>query len=677
MKKTLYSISALLLMGGLLTSCLNDALEVENQSSFDGEKVFSQYQTAEFAVIGIGEIFAHTNSYNARLNHFYGYNTDIELKMGSAISGAKTEEYTMAEYNTDTGNGSLNTSNNGYNEIMIGIERANLAIQNLRAYGNTTNDRNMAYLLGEALTYRALYYYELIKMWGDVPLHLEPLTSETLYDPKAERDDVYAAMLADLDTAIPLLYWPYEATQTMRADRMNKAFAMGLYARIALNAAGYAWRPADGKTGTGDPGSLRLSTRETMSKAELYPKALAYLKEVIDSGSLSLDSSFESLWRQFNNFSHVTASREVMFVQPFGDGRGRWNYAHAYPHTANSPFIGDNGSKGGATGPNPTLWWKYEKQDVRRDITCVPMRWSQDVENEDGTKGGWEMRNASNFYWGKYRYEWMIDYPGGTGDGCKPIVMRYADVYLMAAEIAAWAGDLDYAKTCLKEVRKRAYKGNEGMVDAYVDALTAGTAVNSDDAAIDDYDTEGTIMKAIIDERALEFAGEFLRKQDLIRWGLLKEKLDQARDDMKSLATMQGDYAAYANYTEPKEFKNSKSVVIATFDTYYTFWRQKGQGIEIYGLEKDEIGKTPAGYNSEADNGGWNRLDFLSQGIFCQVSSSNLTDDTYTKEESYRWMYFYNNNYNDPYPRSTWPLFGQNLSAAQGSLVNDFGYANL
>ncbi|MDE7344982.1 MAG: RagB/SusD family nutrient uptake outer membrane protein, partial [Alistipes sp.] len=167
------------------------------------------------------------------------------------------------------------------------------------------------------------------------------------------------------------------------------------------------------------------------------------------------------------------------------------------------------------------------------------MRWSQDVENEDGTKGGWEMRNASNFYWGKYRYEWMIDYPGGTGDGCKPIVMRYADVYLMAAEIAAWAGDLDYAKTCLKEVRKRAYKGNEGMVDAYVDALTAGTAVNSDDAAIDDYDTEGTIMKAIIDERALEFAGEFLRKQDLIRWGGLKENLAPARDDMTSWAALE------------------------------------------------------------------------------------------------------------------------------------------
>ena len=309
MKKILYSISTLLLMGGLATSCLNDILEVETQSSFDASKVFANYTTAEYTVLGISEIFAHTNSYNARLNHMYGYNTDIELKTGSTASGAKVDERNLAEYDTKTDNSSLNTTNNGYNEIMIGIERANLAIQGLKQYGNVAHNRDMAYLLGESLTYRAFFYYELIKMWGEVPLHLEPLTSATLYDPKAERDDLYKAMLADLEEAIPMLYWPYEATQTMRTDRINKAFAKGLYARIALNAAGYAWRPDDGKTGTGNFGSLRLSTKQEMSKAELYPKALRHLEDVIGSGSLALESDFEQLWHKFNDFSHVSGSQ--------------------------------------------------------------------------------------------------------------------------------------------------------------------------------------------------------------------------------------------------------------------------------------------------------------------------------------------------------------------------------
>ncbi len=676
MKKLLYRISALLVMGGLATSCLDEALEVESQSSFDAPNVFSQYQLAEYAIFGIGEVFAHTNSYNARLNHFYGYNTDLELKMGSSVSGAKPDECALAEYDTKTDNQPLNTDTNGYNELMIGIERANLIISGLRQYGNTGGNRDMAYLLGEALTYRAFLYYELIKMWGEVPLHLEPLTMGTLYDGKSDRDDLYTAMLADLEEAIPMLYWPFEATQTMRADRMNKAFAKGLYARIALNAAGYSWRPDEGQVGKQNFGSLRLSNRESLSKAVLYPKALQHLKDIIASGTLSLDDDYEHLWRSFNDFSHMT-SREVMFVQPFGDARNRWNYAHAYPHTKNSPFIRDKSSKGGVTGPNPTLWWKYQKQDVRRDITCVSMRWNEEANDK---QGGWEMRNVSAMSWGKYRYEWMIDYPGGTGDGCKPIVMRYADVYLMAAEIAAWANEMDYAKTCIKEVRKRAYKGNEGMVDTYVDALTAGSAVGSDNAAVDDHATEGTIMKAIIDERALEFAGEFLRKQDLIRWGLLKIKLDEAKADMKALAKMEGPYAAYAAYTEEKDLKltiNKVETTIATYPVYYVYWREKGQGIEVYGLEADQIGKTPAGYVSKEETGGWNRLDYLSAVAFYQVSSGSSSEDTYQAENSYRWMHFYGNEYDNPYPRSTWPLFGRNLNNAQGALVNDYGYENL
>ena len=369
-------------------------------------------------------------------------------------------------------------------------------------------------------------------------------------------------------------------------------------------------------------------------------------------------------------------SPEVMFVQPFSDNRNRWNYAHAYPHTANSPYIGDRSSKGGQTGVNPTLWWKYEKQDVRRDITCVPMRWNQDANDK---QGGWEMRNASNFYFGKYRYEWMNNYPGGTADGCKPIVMRYADVYLMAAELAAYlgtadGGGLERAKEYLYEVRKRAYAGNEAMAEQYVNALTIGSAAGSDNAAIDDYARANTIMKAIIDERALEFAGEFLRKQDLIRWGLLKIKLDEASADMKSLAMMTGPYAEYARYTEPKEIKDKAGKnVLYTADTYYVYWREKGQGIETYGLEADQIGRVPENWEAE----GWNRLDFLSNAVFYQLSEAASTEATYLDEKNYRWMYFYNNEYNNPYPRSVWPLFSQNLSNAQGSLVNDYGYENL
>ena len=134
----------------------------------------------------------------------------------------------MAEYNGTIFDKQNNTTTNAYNEIVAGIERANLCIKGLRAYGNVDGDRDMSYLLGEALTYRAFFYFELIKMFGEVPLRTEPVTDATTYLNKTDRDEIYKVILADLDEAAERLYWPGEARQTQRADRMNKAFAKGL-----------------------------------------------------------------------------------------------------------------------------------------------------------------------------------------------------------------------------------------------------------------------------------------------------------------------------------------------------------------------------------------------------------------------------------------------------------------
>ena len=40
---------------------------------------------------------------------------------------------------------------------------------------------DMAHLLGESLTMRAMFYYDLIKAWGDVPARFEPVTQATIY----------------------------------------------------------------------------------------------------------------------------------------------------------------------------------------------------------------------------------------------------------------------------------------------------------------------------------------------------------------------------------------------------------------------------------------------------------------------------------------------------------------
>lgn len=659
--KKIISILAVVLIAA---SCnvFDNLIESPSQSTYADDVVFSNYTLAEYSVYGIGEIVGHTNSYRGRLHLFYGMNTDIETyssnSAGTDDAGldAVDDRIRMSEYNSTPNDTQMNTSTNGYNEIVTGIERANLCIQGLRAYGKVDSDKEMSYLLGEALTYRAFFYYELVKMWGEVPLRTEPVNSSTIYLQKSDRDDIYKVILADLEEAIDRLYWPGEAPQTTRADRMNKAFAKALYARVAVSAAGWAWRPDDGKVGTGNLGSLRLTNDPELSAAVLYPKALQHIDDIYTSKTVSLEPSYETLWRKFNNSTHLTGTSEVLWVIPFSDSRGRWNYTHAYPHTAGGPFITNNSARGGSSLPTANLWFKYDKNDSRRDLTVVNMRWNGETQE-------WELRGAVNYwFWGKYRYEWMIDNPynGGNDDGVKPIVMRYSDALLLGAELAACTGDLPKAKTYLGEVRNRAMAGKAATKYTAVDALTLGAAGTDGNGMITDHANQATILGAIFQERALELAGEFVRKQDLIRWGLLKTALDEETSDLEDLAKMQGAYAAYAAYATERTTDDR------TFKTYPLYWRENhaAQKIEFFGLDADEIGKTPADYTVAEPNGWKIQERYISTEAFRNTTTG-----------AYSWTYFYRNALDDPYPRSVWPMYNLTMSTMQGALVNDYGYA--
>ena len=185
-------------------------------------------------------------------------------------------------------NGQLNLANGPYNELMGGIERANLSIRGIRQYGNPEGNPEMAALLGEALCARALLYTELLKAYGEVPARFEPISPETIYINKSDKDVIYKQLLADLEEAFGYMSWPGQSKQTATTDRPSLAFAKGLYARLALMASGYSLRPGEGLVGTGDPGTVRLSNDPALQKEVLYPKALAALKDVIDNAGLSL-----------------------------------------------------------------------------------------------------------------------------------------------------------------------------------------------------------------------------------------------------------------------------------------------------------------------------------------------------------------------------------------------------
>ena len=608
MKKLLYIFGSMAVMMGAL-SC-ERILDTESPSAFDAATVYSNYSLTEGTIFGITEAFCEVNSYRGRFLPWYGFNTDIEWYNTYKPGDGKSD---IAAYDCLPNNAQLNLSNGPFPLMYMGIERANLVIEGLREYGDTENRSDMAYLLGEALTLRAMIYYDLTKAWGDVPARFESLTSSTIYAPKESRDVIYKQILADLEEAIPYLPYPGASAATSRTDRVNKVFAEGLYARIALAASGYALRPDDGKVGTGDLGTVRLTNDSALQKDVLYPKALAYLKDAIGSGSASLENDYRNMWYKLNNMDNLTAgpNYETLYVIPFGAGRGRWNFTFAI--SSEGASISNGVSRGGDAGPVPTMYFKYGANDQRRDITCVNYKWNKDNSIEPAGIGKW--------YFGKYRFEWMDaqPYTGGNDDGIKPVVMRYADILLMAAEIENELNGPAGAKQYLLPVRERAYKDHESEAEAYV------AAISSKEAMFD----------AIVDERALEFCGEFLRKADLIRWNLLKTKLDAAVEDMFALRAMEGDYANLTGDIAYTYADDAKSIDI----TFLTSGGETPKGAEL-----------TTGYVSKYD-------DAKKTGFY-----TDRINGIYTS---------------DPEQHMFWPIFNDTMTNSQGYIKNDYGYDNL
>ena len=605
---------AVLSVAAFTASC---DLTTQSSSTKTEADVYSDPTLTEYQLYSITEVFGHTNSHRGRYLPWYGYNTDIEWYVSNTVD----DKSRIAQYAVTATNSQLNVSDNPYNELMTGVERANLAISKIRKYGSVETRPEMAEKLGEALTLRALMYTELLKAYGEVPARFESVTDNTdiIYMNKSDRDVIYKQLLADLEESFNY-FGGYSVKNT---DHVSLAFAKGLYARLALMASGYALRPDDGLVGTGNEGTVRLSSDESLSKAALYPKIYEALKDVIDNAGLSLVSDYQSLWQGINNMD-ISGGKEVIYVIPFSNTRGRWNYTFAIRTEGNSAWTtGQTSSRGGQAGPLPTVFYDYGENDQRREVSCVNFKWEDPGTGIKAIPAG-----ISDWYFGKYRFEWMTSYPytGGNDDGVKPVYMRYSDILLMAAEVAAdpAAGDyynLETAKSHLLEVRKRAYKGHETEAAAYVQALT-----------------QSNFFNAIVDERALEFVGEMLRKSDLIRWNLLKTKLDDAKTKLSALASRSGNYAEVGEYL---------------------WYKQTTDGIQMYGFRKGENDVTldvpPAG-------SGW-QCYTNSDG----EPSKYMGKDPFAKKTLYGAGI-------DPDKCQWWPIPAVTLTNSQGSLKNDYGF---
>ena len=496
-------------LAAIVSSCDMDAPTI---STLDESSVFSTYSLAEAEVMSIHISFGETNSYRGRFLPYYGLNTDLETGSGTypSLKDQATDKQSLWNYSTLSTNGQMNTDNNAYAKFYEGIERANLAIEGIRKHGNIEHNKDMAHLLGEALTLRAVVYNDLVKAWGDVPARFVPNNPTNVYMPRANKDSIYKQLLADLAEAEQYCYWPKESSITKSTERVSKAFVKGLRARIALYACGYALR-SDGYRRSNDP-ELSQDKMMQIVKDECI--------DIINQGCNKLGdfkSNFVKLCQD-----NVTAGDESLWEIPFSDGRGRVLYTWGVKHNAKDQYTQQ--AQGGVNGPMPYLYYDYDVDDIRRDITCVPYDWSKELTEG---KSHQQLRAINKWCFGKLRYEWMKRIVTSTNDdGVNWQYMRLADVYLMPAEAVNYLDGAAAAWKYMKPVLDRALPAEK------VAALQAKYTASKE-----------AFQAGIVEQRAFEFAGEALRKADLVRWGIIDQKMAECKQKLTDLANRQGAYA--------------------------------------------------------------------------------------------------------------------------------------
>lgn len=602
-----------MVLGVGFASC-SDFLDQSSPSAMDDKNIFSTYEYAQGAINNCYTYFAEQN-YRAR-TIWYGYNTDIEYYNSS---NSLDDKANLATYEARPSNGQMNDKDGKdlWSQMYKGVERANLAIQGLRSQGELT-DPKMRHLLGEALTLRALAYVDLINMWGDVPARFEPVNSSNMYAGRTSKDVIYKQLIADLQEAADLCAWPNELDITTTVTRINKAFVKGLLARVCLYASGYSlYRD----------GQYRLSNDPEMSKDVLYPIALQACVDVMaqEGKSVALKNKFEDIWNNKGiSGDIISAGNESLFEVGYSDGpvmRGRIMYTFGLKH--NDADAITTMKQGSQVGPTPNLFFDYDVDDTRRDVTCVPFQWEKGVQVP---------QSINKWSFGKLRYEWTNRLiASGNDDGINKLYMRYADIILMRAEIENYLYGPSAAAPYVKKIRQRAFPQSTWAteVDAYVNSASSKDAM----------------QKLIMQERAFEFAGEFLRKADLIRWGVLKEKLDEAKTKMTQLYNLEGDYSDINPYLYWKMGNFSYS--------------RDGQSYSIanakctfYGLnhgETDDPGQDWKFWtNSSGEKSKW-------------ISASD------TNMEKVNVLYT-----GDPIMNMYWPIFDINLNDNQ-NLNNNFG----
>ncbi|MBD0296043.1 MAG: RagB/SusD family nutrient uptake outer membrane protein [Flavisolibacter sp.] len=579
----------------------------------------------------------------------------------------------------------VNAAEGGFNALyttlaraakVAGLIAAKEAYQNEVAAGKAST---WTQLYGEAITMKALCYFDLIKHFGDVPYGYENNYVEDYS--LTSRFAIYDSLIASLKVAEPLMYKLGEGGIT--AERLSRTFCDALIGELALYSGGYQTIRTDvpglygnvkfDKKGSEQFGSVYARRSDYL---DYYKIAKQYLQAAIDNkGSAHLIVSDERSYaknpfqRHFQYFADLQVSPESLFEVGNIQG-GQQVTTSEYPYAFGRP------SEGGGTNAAPTktfgalriiptvYYGDYENGDKRRDPS-VAVTGSRGDGNEmmlsfvPGNKatGGiatnkWDENRMSPPYIAAQRNSGM-NWP----------VLRMADVMLLLAEVKAELGESGDAVSLVNQIRQRAFGNSSHNIGLSGEAL----------------------KDAILQERKLELLGEGTRRWDLIRSGKFPEKAIAVRQEMTTMINnlrSQG-YHRFSNGNVISNYIWTKNVNVSNPLTYdapdttnpalYPGWRGQFDYSSIAAIKSKVVGTDHnlaiKGLFNYIDPNGPEAASLQSAGYV----KTNWGIDIVNNAASYDRNILSGMTSVSTPPRYYWPIPFETISKSKGKITNGYG----
>ena len=449
--KLKYNLIAIALLGFSFSSC-SDFLEQNPQTDLS-ENDF--YKTADDILSAVNGAYSSLQEGDIYGN-WYVFGEIPSDNTRNQLSGSVTTQNEFDQFYIDTQNSMIA---NFWKAAYKVINRTNTILGRIDGIEINTELANRYKL--ECKFIRALMYFNLVRVYGDVPLVLKEISISESYDILREpKENVYNQIIADLKEAqgLPVSY------STAEDGRATQGAAKALLANVYM----------------------------TLHK---YAEAETILAEIINSGRYSLlentpgSLNIDGYKNVFSPVNHN--SKEGIFEIQFlkgGYGEGS-NYANNFAPENSGTNVVAVGGTGGNNIPEMDIYNAYEEGDLRRDFSM--------------SLGYYDNRKNNEWVESRYVCKFMdVPYQNNDASNNYPVI-RYADVILMYAEALNQNGKTAEACKYLNMTRRRGF-GYQTTETSPVDLQTTDKA---------------QFALLVEQERRVELAFENHRWFDLIRTG--------------------------------------------------------------------------------------------------------------------------------------------------------------